>query len=140
MKGKFLSPYSMPGMGYRGFGGGYGGYGGMGMGGMGGIGGAMAAAGGMKMGKKVIGTLIKLQIAKYAMKFGIGAAKLYFEAKLGRELEDVIIEKFISRYHRQRTRHLDREYYAAQPRLGSDMKKGKNETKIPLNITIGNKR
>ena len=101
---------------------------------MGGVFGHKSSKGTMKLGKKVIGTLIKLQIAKYALKYGAKAAKAYFEYKLGRELQLAMIDKFVGRYHRQRTRRFHQRYYT--PNMHST-DPGNNVKEVPLNITLG---
>ncbi|XP_064095739.1 uncharacterized protein LOC135207812 [Macrobrachium nipponense] len=89
-KSKFMSPFGHHGMGY----GGHKGAGLLGAG-LGGL-----AVG--KVAKKVLGAYVKIQIAKYALKFGAEAAKAYFMYKMGIELDDYMVGKFVHRYHQHR--------------------------------------
>lgn len=110
------------GFGHGGYGHGYGrGFGGSGMGT------AAAAAVGGKVAKKILGAYVKIQIAKYALKFGAEAAKIYFYHKLGYNLRDEAIDKFIRRYQNrgEQRRRLLRLRGAAL-----------NST-LPFNITAG---
>lgn len=98
-KSKFMSPSHFSGYGY--------GHSHSGFGSklaMGGLGGMMAAKAAGKVGKKILGAYVKIQIAKYALKFGAEAAKAYFQYKLGMELNDYMIGKFVHRYHQHRVR------------------------------------
>ena len=91
---------------------------------------AVGAYGAAKVGKKILGTAVKLQIAKFAFKFGIEAAKEYFEYKLGRKLEYYIIDKFMRRYHSQRTRSY-RRYHKRKSSKKKDLPQQQ------YNVTLG---
>lgn len=125
-KNKFLSPSHLSGYGH--------GYGALGGGklGMAGLGGLAVA----KTGKKILGMYIKLQIAKYALKFGAEAAKAYFMYKLGVELDEYMIGKFVHRYHQHRVRGDNRwRYYHHHNR---HRKNGRVENEeFSDNITLG---
>jgi len=79
--------------------------------------------GGRKVVKKILGTYVKFQIAKYAIKFGIEAAQLHFRYKLGYELREKTIQKFIAQYRRKM--ESKREVYQ------------KGNSTLPYNVTMG---
>lgn len=152
-KSKFLSPMSFGGYGhgyggYRGFGGshyGMGGFGGHGFGhmggGFGGLGGKLGVGlAGMavaKTGKKLLGAYIKLKIAKYALKFGAEAAKAYFMYKMGIELDDYMVGKFVHRYHQHRVRGDSRWRYYQHHKRTKDNNNNNSTDDIHDNITLG---
>ncbi|XP_045616958.2 uncharacterized protein [Procambarus clarkii] len=95
-KSKFLAPGHLSSYGH-----GYGGLGGkMAAGGLAGAAGGKA----LKIGKKLLGAYVKIQIAKYALKFGAEVAKAYFLHKMGLDLDEYMIGKFVHRYHQYRVR------------------------------------
>jgi len=67
-----------------------------------------------------------MKIAKYALKFGVEAAKLYFRYKLGYDLRDRAIMKFMNQYETRTHRRQDN----FKKKLGFS-----NDT--VLNITMG---
>ncbi|KAK3886723.1 hypothetical protein Pcinc_009154 [Petrolisthes cinctipes] len=155
-KAKFFSPMSFGGYGhgYRGFGGGhYGGHGmgGYGMGGFGGYGLGHKLGGGLggklgvglaglavaKTGKKLLGAYIKLKIAKYALKFGAEAAKAYFLYKMGIELDDYMVGKFVHRYHQHRVRGDSRWRYYHHHKRTKNNNGNTTDEDIHDNITLG---
>lgn len=110
-KNKFLSPSYFGGYGGYGYGG-YKHHGGFGSKlAMGSLAGVMAGKSAGKIGKKILWAYVKIQIAKYALKFGAAAAKAYFQYKLGMELDEYMIGKFVHRYHRYRVRGDNRWRY-----------------------------
>lgn len=148
-KSKFLSPMSFGGYGhgygYGGYGGsryGMGGFGSHGFGHMGGYGGlggklgvGLAGMAVAKTGKKLLGAYIKLKIAKYALKFGAEAAKAYFLYKMGIELDDYMVAKFVHRYHQHRVRGDSRwRYYHHHKRTKDN---GNSTDDAHDNITLG---
>ncbi|XP_069954298.1 uncharacterized protein [Cherax quadricarinatus] len=143
-KNKFLSPsllsgyghgFGHGGLGHGGFGHGGLGHGGFGHGGFGklaagGLVGGLAAGKAGKIAKKLLGAYVKIQIAKYALKFGAEAAKAYFLYKMGLELDEYMIGKFVHRYHQHRVRGDNRwQYYQHHNR--------KNMNSVADNITLG---
>ncbi|XP_068249586.1 uncharacterized protein [Palaemon carinicauda] len=121
-KTKVLSPFGHHGMGYGGFKNKGTGLLGAGLGGL--------AVG--KVAKKLLGAYVKIQIAKYALKFGAEAAKAYFMYKLGVEVDDYMIGKFVHRYHQNRVYGGSRwrhriHYHNDRPPSGEE----------PDNVTLG---
>ena len=90
------------------------------------FGGAAAAYAGGKIAKKILGAYVKIKIAKYALKFGAEAAKIYFRYKLGYDLREEAINKFVRRYQMK----ANRRQKLLRERLNLD-----NDT--ALNITMG---